>query len=316
MIDPSERLVTVFGGSGFIGRYVSEYLMKAGVRLRVAVRDPRQAFFLQPLGKVGQMGAVRADVADRGSVDRAVEGADAVINLTGTFGSMHVVHVDGARNIARAAKAFGAEALVHVSAIAADASSDSDYARTKGQGEKEVAEAFPAATVVRPSLVFGPEDQLTNRFAAMARWPVLPVLAAGTRFQPVYVRDLGKAIAAAALDPARHAGKTYEVGGPQVMTMEGLHRAVLAVTGQSTDLLKLPDVAGSALSWFGFLPGAPLTRDQWRMLQQDNVVAKGAPGLGDFGIDPAPLAAVASEWLAPYSGAKFAGRRASLNSAA
>ena len=316
MIEPSERLITVFGGSGFIGRYVSEYLMKAGVRLRVAVRDPRQAFFLQPLGKVGQLGAIRADVADRGSVDRAVEGADAVINLTGTFGRMQAVHVEGARNIARAAKAVGANALVHVSAIAADASSESDYARTKGQGEKEVDEAFPGATIVRPSLVFGPEDQLTNRFAAMARWPILPVLAAGTKFQPVYVRDLGKAIAAAALDPTRHGGKTYEIGGPQVMTMEGLHRAVLAVTGQSPDLLKLPDVAGSALSWFGFLPGAPLTRDQWRMLQQDNVVSEGAPRLADFGIDPAPLAAVAPEWLAQYSGGKFSGRRASLNPAA
>lgn len=316
MIDRSERLVTIFGGSGFIGRYVTEYLMKAGVRLRIAVRDPRDAYFLQPLGQVGQMGAIRANVSDPKAVARAVEGADAVINLTGSFGNMEAVHVEGARAIAQAAKAAGAGALVHVSAIGADSGSDSDYARTKGRGEDAVRDIFPGSTIIRPSLVFGPEDALTNRFAEMARWPVLPILAAGTRFQPVYVRDLARAIASAALDPAKHGRETYEIGGPQVMTMEGLHRAILAVTGQEPDLLALPDFAGSALAWFGWLPGAPLTRDQWRMLRRDNVVAARENGLAAFGIEPTPLAAVAGEWLGRFRGGRFAASRSDFTTAA
>lgn len=316
MIDRSERLATVFGGSGFIGRYVSEYLLKAGVRLRVAARDPRQAFFLRPLGQVGQMGAVRCTLADPESVARAAEGADAVINLTGSFRNMEAVHVEGARAIAQAARASGAGALVHVSAIGADADGQSDYARTKGRGERSVRDIYPGATIIRPSLVFGPEDQLTNRFATMGRWPLLPVLAAGTRFQPVYVRDLARAIVAAALNPAAHAGKTYEIAGPRVMTMEGLHRAIFAITGQSPDLVALPDAAGDALSWFGWLPGAPLTHDQWLMLKRDNVAAADAPGLAAFGIEPTPLEAVGGEWLDRFRGGRFAARRTSVTTPA
>jgi NADH dehydrogenase len=314
MIERAEEMVTVFGGGGFIGRYVCEFLMKSGLRVRVAQRNPRQAHIIQPLGQVGQFGFVRADLTNADSVARAVEGATAVVNLPGTFGrAMHDVHVGGARNVAEAARALGAKALVHVSAIGADTSAASSYGRTKGEGEQAVRHAFPGATIIRPSLVFGPEDQLTNRFAGMARLPFLPVIAAARKFQPIYVRDLGKAIARAAVEPQTYAGKTFELGGPQVMSMTELHRAILELSGQSTDLVEVPDFMATLLSKFGWLPGAPLTKDQWLMLQADNVAAAGAPGLKAFGVEPTPLAAVGYEWLGRFHrGGKFAGRRINL----
>ena len=315
MIDRSQQLVTVFGGGGFIGRYVCEFLLKGGARVRVASRNPAATHFIQPLGQVGHIGYVRADVTSAASVARAVEGASAVVNLPGVFGrGMQSVHVEGAANVARAAAAAGAGALVQISAIGADIASTSNYGRTKGEGERAVRQAFPAATIIRPSLVFGAEDALTNRFAGMARLPLLPILAAKRNFQPVFVRDLGQAIAFSALDPARHGGKSYDLGGPQMMSMVELHRAVLAITGQTPELVELPDIAGKILSWFGWLPGAPLTRDQWLMLQQDNVPAPGAHGLEAFGIRPTPLAAVGREWLGRFHrGGKFGGRRAGLS---
>ena len=313
MILRPNELVTIFGGDGFIGRYVCEKLMKAGVRVRVASRDPRNSYFIQPLGQVGQFGFLKADITDKEAVRRALDGAAAAINLVGVFGrKMPAIHVEGARNIAEAAKKAGAGALVHISAIGADPESQSNYGRTKAAGEAAVRKAFKSATIIRPSLAFGPEDELTNRFAGMARLPLLPVIAAKRNFQPVYVRDLASAIALAALEPARHGGKTYEIGGPQVMSMLELHRAILQLTGQKPEILPLPDLAGTALSYLGWLPGAPLTRDQWLMLSQDNVPAKGAPGLEAFGIKPTPLAAVGGEWLGRFRGNRFAGRRIDL----
>jgi NADH dehydrogenase len=226
---------------------------------------------------------------------------------------MTSVHVQGARNIAVAASEAGVTALVHVSAIGADPKSQSDYGRTKGEGELAVRDAYPNATIIRPSLVFGPEDNLTNRFAAMARLPFLPVIAARRNFQPVYVRDLGQAIALAAIDPQRHGGETYEIGGPQVMSMIDLHKAILEITGQKPEIVPLPDMFGDLLSRLGWLPGAPLTRDQWMMLQRDNVPSGELPGLEAFGIKPTPLAAVGYEWLGVYrKGGKFSGRRINL----
>jgi NADH dehydrogenase len=314
MLDRSDDLVTVFGGGGFIGRYVCEALFRQGVRVRVASRDPRRAYIIQPLAQVGQFGFAKADLGDRESVARAVHGATAVINLCGVFGrAMQRVHVDGARNAAEAARAEGAAAIVHISAIGADAEAQSNYGRTKGEGEAAVRKAFPDATIIRPSLVFGPEDGLTNRFAAMARLPFLPVIASKRNFQPVYVRYLGQAIAKAALETANHGGKTYEIGGPQVMSMEELHRAILELTGQTPEIVPMPDIFASLLSKLGWLPGAPLTRDQWMMLQRDNVPGKGASGLEAFGIRPTPLAAVGHEWLGRFHrGGKFAGRRINL----
>jgi len=312
MIDRDYRLVTIFGGSGFIGRYVCEQLLDAGVRIRLASRNPRMAYYLQPLAQVGQWGLVRADVTNAKSVRAAVEGADAVVNLVGSFANMARVHVQGARNIAEAAGEAGAKALVHISAMSADANSDAAYSRTKGQGEDAVRNAFPNATVIRPSIVFGSEDQLTNRLAAMSRLPVLPVIAPQCRFQPVFVEDLAKAICAAALNPSTHAGKTYEIGGPQVFTMRELTQQILAAAGRDTALADVPAPIASLISWFGFLPGAPLTRDQWLMLQRDNVASEGSKGLEAFGIEPTPFAAVAPEWLGMYGGNRFARRRVNL----
>ena len=305
----SPPLVTVFGGGGFVGRYVCECLLRAGVRVRVAQRDPRQAYFLQPLAQVGQIDLIPADVTRPATVEAACTGSDSVVNLVAVMGrGMEAINVEGAGNVARGAAAAGAGSLIHVSAIGADSNGASDYARSKGRGEAAVRAAFPAATIIRPSLVFGAEDKLTNRFAAlMAKLPFYPVIAPHTKFQPVYVDDLAEAVAAAALDPAKHAGKTYEIGGPEVMTMRELADRIATLSGQRRELVDMPDFASSALARFGFLPGAPLTWDQWLMLRQDNVVAKKAKGLAEFGIMPTPIDAVAGEWLSRFrEGGRFA----------
>ena len=300
-------LVTVFGGGGFIGRYVCEALLKAGARIRVAERHPRRAWFLQPLGSVGQVSTIAADLKRPETVVPAVEGADAVINLVGIFnGPVDRVHVHGAGKLAEAAKAAGASAFVHISAIGADDHSASEYGRTKGEGEQAVRSAFPGATIIRPSVVFGPEDNFTNRFAGLARLPIMPVIAPKTRFQPVFVRELGSAIAAAALDPRAHGDKIYELAGPEVLTMRELNAEIARLAGQDPQLVDMPDFVGVMISMFGFLPGAPLTGDQWIMLQKDNVASGNQPGFKAFGITPTPLSAVAPEWLGRFrKGGRF-----------
>ena len=313
MIDP--KLVILFGGGGFIGRYVCEQLFDYGehnVRLRVVSRDPRSAHYIQPMAQVGQWGIVRGDVTDPDSVRRAVDGASAVINLTGAFKGMGAVHAEGSRTVAEAARAAGASSLVHISAIGSDASSEAVYARTKGEGEVAVREIFPNATIIRPSIVFGPEDSFANRLAGLSRLPVLPVIAPNCKFQPVYVEDLAKAIARAAVDPQTHGGKTYEIGGPQVLTMREFTIEILKAAGRKAELIDVPGPVSSLISRLGFLPGAPLTRDQWLMLQHDNVASKDAPGLEAFGIRPTPFGAVAPEWLAMYGGNRFARRRVNI----
>jgi uncharacterized protein YbjT (DUF2867 family) len=312
MYDKRTGLVTVFGGGGFIGRYVCETLFKTGIRVRVAERHPRRAYFLQPMAAVGQLDLMSADITRRDSVAHALDGASAVINLVGTLkGDFEGLQADGAGIVAEEAGRAGAQALVHVSAIGADPNSASRYGASKGEGEGRVRAAFPTATIIRPSLVFGPEDQLTNRFATlMSRLPVYPVIAPKTRFQPVYVRDLAQAVATAALDPRNHAGKTYEIAGPDVMTMRGLSERIAAMACQSPTFVDMPDFAAEGLSYLGFLPGAPITRDQWLMLKQDNVAARKALGLAAFGITPTPMAAVADEWLGRFrEGGRFAARR-------
>jgi uncharacterized protein YbjT (DUF2867 family) len=305
-------LITIFGGSGFIGRYVCEALLKTGARLRVAERDPRRGWFLQPLGSVGQVSVIAADLGRPETIARTVEGADGVINLVGIFkGNLELIHVQGAGRLAAAARAAGAKAFVHISAIGADINSPSEYGRTKGQGEEAVRAAFPKATIIRPSVVFGPEDDFTNRFASMANSPLLPVIAPKTRFQPVYVRDLGRAISAAALEPRTHGGKTYELAGPEVKTMRDLNAQIAELAGYHPDLADVPDFIASAVASLGFLPGAPLSRDQWLMLQRDNVASGELPGFQAFGIIPAPLGAVAPEWLGRFrKGGRFAPRAA------
>lgn len=295
------QLITVLGGGGFVGRYVVQRLLARGARVRIAQRNPRAATFLKPLGGLGQTQFVAADVRDAASIARAVAGSDAVINLVGAFGDMQAVQADGAGHVAAAAAAAGVlRTLVHVSAIGADRDSLSAYGRSKGDGEAAVRAAFPRAAILRPSIVFGREDQFINRFAAMMRVsPVIPVIAPATKFQPVYVGDVADAVVAA-LAPAA-AGQLHELGGPQVLTMSALLRWIADATGRSPLFVDVPDFVASALaSGLGWAPGAPITKDQWLMLQQDNVVAPGADGLAQLGIVPTSLAAVADGWLVQY----------------
>jgi NADH dehydrogenase len=297
----TDRLVTLFGGGGFVGRYVAQALFKAGARVRIADREPKRAFFLKPLCGLGQIQFVRADVTDAGQAAAAVAGADAVVNLVGILkGDFHKVHVEGARNVAAAAASAGVPAMVHVSAIGADPDAASAYGRSKGEGEQEVRAAFPAATIVRPSIAFGLEDNFVNRFARMAQLlPFLPVIRGSWKLQPVYAADLGKAIALAALDPLSHAGRTYELGGPQVLTMHALNQWICRETGRNRSLIDIPDaIAGLLVRLTGWLPGAPINRDQWLMMQEDNVAS--GPGFEAFGVRPTPLAAISEGWLTLY----------------
>jgi uncharacterized protein YbjT (DUF2867 family) len=295
-----DRLVTLIGGGGFAGRYVAQALLKAGARVRIAQRDPRSAWFLKPLGGLGQTQFVAADVRRPDSLARALAGSDAVVNLAGAFGrDAYAINTAGAENAAKAAAAAGASAFVQISAIGADPEARSDYGRSKGEGEQLVRAAFPTATILRPSFMFGREDQFVNRFAALiARAPVVPILRGQTRMQPVYVADVAAAVVKALADPAAYGGKTFELGGPEVMSFIQFHRRLAEAIGRKARLIELPDFAGGALATLGFLPGAPITWDQWLMLQQDNVAAE--DGLAQLGITPTPLGAVASGWLVQY----------------
>lgn len=294
------RLVTLIGGGGFLGRYVAQELLAAGARLRIAQRDPREALFLKPLGGLGQTQFAAVDVRKPASIARAVQGADAVVNLVGVLkGNFQAVHVDGAQAVAEAAAAAGVPALVHVSAIGADPASPSAYGRSKGEGEAAVRAAFPAATILRPSLIFGREDQFVNRFAGMIALPVVPVLRAGVKLQPVYVADVARAVVNA-LGGEGAQGKTFELGGPDVLTMGALIRWIARAVGREPSIVEVPDVVGGLIAMGGFLPGAPITRDQWQMLQQDNVVAADAEGLAALGVSPTPMDAVAPAWLVQY----------------
>lgn len=299
----TERLVTLFGGGGFLGRYVAQELLKSGARVRIAGRDPSDAFFIKPLGGLGQTQFVAADIRRAQSVARATAGSQAVVNLVGILkGDFQGLHVDGARNVAKAARAGGADALVQVSAIGADRNAASAYGRTKSEGEDAVREAFPNATIIRPSILFGPEDNFVNRFASMARmFPVMPVIRGSVMFQPVWVADVARAVAAAALDPVRHGGRRYELGGPEAMSMLQINAWILDAIGRDRKLIEVPDAVAEVMAKFGgWAPGAPITRDQWLMLRKDNVPAPGSEGFEAFGISPSPLAAVAPAWLVRY----------------
>ncbi len=292
------KLVTLIGGGGFLGRYIAQALLKRGARVRAAQRDPRQAFFLKPLGGLGQTQFVAADVTRPDTIVCAVQGAAAVVNLVGVFGNdAQRIHVDGARAVAEAATDEGA-ALVHVSAIGADVNGDSLYARTKGAGEGAVRAAAPHATILRPSTVFGREDQFINRFAGMiATLPVVPVLRGAARFQPVYVGDVAQAAVAALDDEEAFGGRTFELGGPEVLTMLELHERIARHIGRTPRLLALPDAVGGVLA---SLPGTPISADQWKMLGHDSVVSSQAEGLSALGVTPTPLDAVAPGWLVHY----------------
>jgi NADH dehydrogenase len=303
-----DTLVTVFGGSGFVGRSVVRALCKRDYRIRVAVRRPELAGHLQPLGKVGQIHAVQANLRYPASVEAAMRGADAAINLVGilTEGgaqTFDAVQAAGASAVAKAASAAGAR-MVHVSAIGADENSLSRYARSKAAGEKAVLAAVPSATIMRPSIMFGPEDQFTNRFAALARMsPMLPLIGGGvTRLQPVYVGDVATAVADA-VDGKTKAGATYELGGPEVLTMREIMGIILATIERRRMLVSLPfGLAKFQALFLQFAPGPlKLTPDQVALLRVDNVVSDAAKAAGltleGLGIAPDSLGAIAPQYL-------------------
>lgn len=298
-------LVAVFGGSGFLGRYTVSALAKAGYRIRVGVRRPNLGNYLLPMGQVGQIQVTKTNVLDEQAVASLVRGADAVINLVGILkqsGRQRFtrLHRDAPAVIAKAAMKAGASTFVHVSALGASQNAPSVYARTKAEGETAVREAFPAATIFRPSLLFGPEDAFFNRFAAMARIsPFLPLIGGGrTKFQPVYVADAAAAIEQAVIDPAHARGRTYELGGPTVYSFRELMEIVLSETCRKRLLLNVPfGLATLGASIANITPWAPLTPDQVRLLKTDNVMTKGALGLGDLGIEPDSVEAIVPSYL-------------------
>ncbi|HEX8301089.1 complex I NDUFA9 subunit family protein [Sphingomonas sp.] len=294
-----DRLVTLIGGGGFLGRYVARELLAAGARLRVAQPRPRDAWFLRPQGGLGQIQFACVDIRRPDTLARALQGSDAVVNLAGLLsGDFQGVHVDGARNVAEAAARAGVATMVHVSALGAGLESASAYGRSKAEGEVAVRAAFPAATIFRPSILFGREDQFVNRFAGLiAAAPVVPVLRGEAKFQPAYAADVAGAIVQALAEPAPHAGQTYALGGPDVMTMAQLFRWIGGAIGRDVPFVELPDAIGALVP---YLPFAPVTRDQWRMLACDNVVPPAALGFAAFGIVPTPLASVAPAWLVRF----------------
>jgi NADH dehydrogenase len=307
MASNSETLVTVFGGSGFLGRNVVRALCKRDYRVRVAVRRPELAGYLQPSGKVGQVHVVQANLRYPASVEAAVRDSDVVINLVGILveggaQSFDAVQAKGAEAVARAAAAAGSR-MIHVSAIGADAESPSRYAKAKAAGEAAVLAAVPSATIFRPSVMFGPEDQFTNRFAALARMsPVLPVIGGATKMQPVYVGDVATAIADA-VDGKAKAGATYELGGAEVLTMREIIEAIVAIADRKPALVPLSfGLARFQANFLQFAPGAfKLTPDQVTLLARDNVVSDAAKAAGltleGLGISADSLEAIAPQYL-------------------
>ena len=299
-------LVTVVGGSGFLGRYIVQRLAEAGLRVRVAVRHPETALFLKPLGSLGQVQLVHGNITSDAQMAAAFDGAAAGVNLVGILAEsgkqrFDAVQAEGAGRAARAAAAAGVRHYVQVSAIGADAASPVPYARSKAQGEAAVLAAIPTATILRPSLIIGPEDQFLNRFAAMARLsPILPVIAGNTRFQPVFVMDVAAAVVAALNSPAA-AGRTYELGGADVLSFRAILAIINAETRQQRRLVEVPDLIAALMAKLGdVLPFMPMTSDQLAMLGKDNVVTSGMPGLADLGVLPTPMAAFVPAMLERY----------------
>ena len=305
-----DKLVTIYGGSGFVGRYIARRMAAAGWRVRVAVRRPNEALFVKPYGVVGQVEPVLCNIRDDASVAQAMDGAGAVVNCVGVLtetrkNTFEAVQADGAARVARLAASAGVTNFVHLSAIGADRNGASQYARTKGDGEQAVLEHMPGAVILRPSIIFGPEDAFFNRFAGMARLsPVIPIAGADTRFQPVWVDDVAKAAALGVQGQA--VPGIYELGGPEVRTFRALIQTTLAVIRRRRLVINMPNwIAGIVAGGFdvlqfvsfGLVPNTMLTRDQLRSLQADNVVGDGALDLHSLGITPVAMDAVLEDYL-------------------
>ena len=316
--DPTYRVATVFGGAGFIGRHLVSRLAQRDWRVRVASRNPKRALFLKPSGAVGQIAPIYANIHDDASVAAAVRDSDYVINLVGILyesrrETFQAVHADAAGRIARAARDAGAQRFVQVSAMGVSDQSEARYAQTKAAGEAAVLDAFPEASILRPSVIFGPEDNFFNQFGQMAQMsPFLPLIGGGqTRFQPVYVGDVADAIMACLDDPATK-GRVYELGGPQVYTFKEILQIVLRETRRRRLLLTLPwGVARLQARFFQMLPKPLLTVDQVTLLKTDNVASGNLPTLTDLGIEPKTVEVIVPTYLWRFRpGGRFADRQA------
>lgn len=295
----SGKLVTIVGGSGFLGDHVAQALLRRGARVRIASRNPGRAWRLKPLAQLGQLQFARCDATRPESAAAAVAGADAVVNLVGTFsGDVMRTIAGSAENLAKAASTAGCDAFVQVSAIGADAESPAGYAQAKAASETAVLAAFPRATVIRPGILFGEDDNFVHMFARLiAALPVLPVFGPDAPIQPLAVDDAAEAIAAVLCDPARHGGKTYEIAGPEAVTMLDLNRRIAAGQGRKRLFLPVPDAASAV---FAMLPGTPMNSDQWTLLQAGNKPSGALPGLKELGITPRPLSLFLDRWMARY----------------
>lgn len=292
----ADKVVTIFGGSGFLGRHVAEDLLQQNARVRIAARTPEDAFSLKPLAKLGQLQFARCNILDERSVRACVEGSHAVVNLVGTFeGDLMKLMGEAAGTLAKAAKEAGAESFVQVSAIGADRDGPSEYAQAKALGEELVRQAFPKATIMRPSIIFGPDGGILTMFADLiAKLPVLPVFAPDAPLQVVHVDDVAAAIATALVAPSDHAGKIYELAGPDRWTMMELNERIAKAQRRKRTFLPMPDGASAA---FAALPGTPMSSDQWHMLKAGSVASGDHPGFDALGIQPRPLELVIDRYM-------------------
>ncbi len=293
------KLVVLVGGSGFVGRHVAQDLLDRGARLRIVSRNPDAARRLKPLANLGQMQLARCDVKKPESLRACLQGADAVVYMVGTFGKdAQALQADGARIAAEQAASQGAHSFIYLSSMAADADSEGLYASTKAEGEQLVLDAFPKATILRPSIIFGEDDEFINMFAGLvSSLPALPVFGPDAQLQPVWVDDVAEAVGEALCDPGQHGGKTYELAGPDVLTMMELHEEIAEAQGRSRSFIPVPDTLSGI---FAALPGTPMSSDQWNMLKAGSVSDGKLPGIARLGITPKPLSLFLDRWMTRY----------------
>ncbi|MCP5401816.1 MAG: complex I NDUFA9 subunit family protein [Novosphingobium sp.] len=309
------KVVTVLGGSGFFGRHLAQELLARGARLRIACRNPQRAFSIKPLGNLGQVQFARCDVTRPETLPAVLSGSDAVVNLVGAFsGDLDALQGYGAGLIAKAARSAGASAFVHISALGCDADSPVDYARTKAVGEEAVRKAFPGASILRPSILFGPDDDFVMMFAGLISvFPVLPVFGPEARLQPVFVDDVAAGIANILADSEKLGGKTYEAAGPEVITMLELNERIAQAQGRQRLFVELPDtVSGAFATLTGWLPGAPITRDQFELLRAGNVATGKRPSLKALGLAVRPLGLFLERWMVRFRKHGRFGEKASV----
>jgi NADH dehydrogenase len=297
------KLIVLVGGTGFFGSYAAQQLLSCGARLRIVSRHPEVAFKLKPLANLGQIQFGRCDVTRPESIEAAIQGADAAVYMVGAFsGDLEALHVTGPALAAAAARHAGASAFVHISAIGADPGSEIVYARTKAQGEEAVRDAFSNATILRPSVLFGEDDNFVNLFArTIASLPAVPVFGPEARLQPLWVDDAARAMVNALSGAEQHGGKTYEIAGPEALTMLEINRAIAVAQGRERFFIELPDAASGLIAKAtGWLPGAPISHDQWRLLKAGNMPSGDRPGIKALEVAPSPLGLFLDRWMTRY----------------